>query len=61
MAPVGPGNQNPLHELFRQRTQIRSISGRSRRFSRLRRASGKKCIQRPGHPGKHAGKRFGLG
>ena len=61
MAPVGPGNQNPLHELFRQRTQIRSISGRSRRFSRLRRASGKKRIQRPGHPGKHAGKRFGLG
>ena len=60
MAPVGPGNQNPLHELFRQRTQIRSISGRSRRFSRLRRASGKKRIQRPGHPGKHAGKRLGL-
>ena len=61
MAPVGPGNQNPLHELFRQRTQIRSISGRSRRLSRLRRASGKKRIQRPGHPGKHAGKRLGLG
>lgn len=58
MAPIGPGNQNPLHG-FPPAPQIRA-SRTGRRFSRLRRASGKSVFNGPVIR-ENMLKRFGLG